>query len=149
MCAFGDDSFARIEPFLYDPHRADAIADLDGTKTHLVITAHNGYLVATLQLGDGPLRHEQRAFSDAGHRADSAILAGAKNVPGVREDSGNPDRSRLLIDLPVRDEEPPFLWVSCAIREDQLQLKPPARCVPFALSRVKSGKVEILLLGRA
>ena len=42
--------------------RADALADLDRPNAHLVVAVHDGDLVAALQLGDGALRYEQRAF---------------------------------------------------------------------------------------
>src|SRR5215813_13210220 len=50
-------------------------------------------------------------------------VTGAKGVPQIREDAGQPDRASFLIDLAVRDEEPPFLRISRSISQHQLQFE--------------------------
>src|SRR5262245_17005511 len=115
LCALGDNSGARLQPVLNNPHRPHAVADLDWPNAHLVITAHNCDPIAALQFGDRSLRNEQRAHFRAGHRPDPAILTRAKSVPRVREDAGKPDSACFLIDLPVRDEESPFLRISRSV----------------------------------
>ena len=104
-----------MHALLDDPQRAHALTDLDGAEVDLVLAVHDGDLVAALQLGDGALRHEERALSLAGHRPHPAILARAQHIAGVREQAGRPDRPRLHIHLAVRDEELAFLRIGRAI----------------------------------
>src|SRR5207245_2523385 len=108
---------------LNDPQRAHALADLDGAEVDLVLAVHDGDLVAALQLGDGALRHEQRALPLAGHRAHAAILARTQYSSGVREQSGQPDRTRLRIHLAVRDEELAFMRIRGPVDQYQLQFE--------------------------
>src|SRR5918998_6453318 len=109
--ALCDDRLARLQALLDDPHRLDALADLDGAEADLVVAAHDGDLIAALQLRDGALRDEERLLPHAGHGAHAAVLTRAQSVPGIREDSREPDRARLLVHLPVGDEEPSALRI--------------------------------------
>src|SRR5215475_272735 len=82
-----DYTFPRVQSLIDDPHRAHALADLDGSDIDLVLAVHDGDLIAALQLADGALRHEQCPLLAPGHGAYPAILARAQYIAGVWEQS--------------------------------------------------------------
>jgi hypothetical protein len=48
--AFGDDSFACIQPFRNNPLGTNAVTDRDRSNADFVVGSYNGHLVAALQL---------------------------------------------------------------------------------------------------
>src|SRR6266480_1890026 len=58
LCPFYNHRIAGFQSVFDDPRRAGAIADFDGAHFNFVIATHYGYLIAALQLSDGPLRNQ-------------------------------------------------------------------------------------------
>src|SRR2546430_367154 len=103
--AFGHDLLVGRQAVLDHPHHADAGSDLDRPDRHLVVLAHDGDLVAPLQLGDRALRHQQRALRHPESRAHPSELPRSQDVPRVRERRRDPDRTGRRIDLAIRQHE--------------------------------------------
>src|SRR5437879_6125583 len=83
-----------------------------------------------------PPRPEQRALLASGHRPHPAILARAQHIPRVREQSGQPDRTRLRIYLTVRNEECPFVRIRGPVGQDQLQFEALRCCETLCSSGI-------------
>src|SRR5271169_460102 len=73
--AFGDDSFAWIQPVCNDPLGADAVADRDCSNANFVISSHSGNLVSALELCHRALRNKERALLKPDNRANFSIAA--------------------------------------------------------------------------
>src|SRR5712692_11139357 len=56
--AFGDDSFAGIQPFGNNPLGANAITDRDRSNAHFVVGSYNGNLVTALEFRHCALRNK-------------------------------------------------------------------------------------------
>jgi hypothetical protein len=48
------------------------------------------------------------------------LVAGTENISRVRKQPGDPDRTRVLIHLPVSKLDPALVLVSSAIRKNQI-----------------------------
>src|ERR1044072_3207731 len=55
--AFNHDTLAGFQTVVDDPILVDLLADFNRTNTHLVVVAHDGDLIAALQLRHSTLRH--------------------------------------------------------------------------------------------
>src|ERR1700674_2258850 len=47
--AFGDDSFAWIQPFCNNPLGTNAVTDCDRSNAHFVVGGYNGHLITALE----------------------------------------------------------------------------------------------------
>src|SRR5262249_13182521 len=114
-------AFARLQPFVNNPHGAGLVANLDGSDTYFVICPHNSYLIAPLEFRDRALRNEQRTLSNIGRSADSAVAARAKNIFGVGKSSCDANGARGLIDLAVREKNETLMGIGIPIGQNQFE----------------------------
>src|SRR5579862_8202579 len=73
LYALGNDHFARFKPFGDHPLRTALRAELYRANFHFVFAVHDGNLVSTLQLGNGPLRYQQRVGLCLENEANFAV----------------------------------------------------------------------------
>src|SRR5262249_52442381 len=116
-----DDVFAGFHTVGHDPQVADAVPHRHRTNRHLVVAAHDGYLIAALQLGDGALRNQQGSRGCAYREADASVSARAKKRVGIWKDAGDPNRPCRLIDFAIGEGDPSDVFVNGAIPEEQLK----------------------------
>src|SRR5205085_3628505 len=143
--AFNDDHLAGFQAVVDDPIGADALADMDGADADFVVRADDGNAVAALQLGDGALRHQQRALPRAGDGADAPVFAGAQRVARIREEAGQLDRAGLRVNAAVGHVELAPVRIDRAIRQHQFKLDFLHRPVAVFDHRAANG-LEVFLL---
>src|SRR5215813_4181964 len=120
--ALDDDPVARLQALLDDPEVSVDRPRLDDLDRHLVVRAHNGDLVAALQLRDRSLRHEDRAFLHVHGDPHLGVLAGPKHVAGVREGSGELDGAGLGVDLAAHEDRLAVMGEDRTVGQDELQI---------------------------
>ena len=108
----------RFQPLIDDPHCSAALANFHRANANLVVGSDHRHLIAPLQLRYGALRNEQRTPSQNGDGADAAGLSGPENIAGVGKRTHDLDGPGLGVHLPVGEENPPFVAIHAAIRED-------------------------------
>ena len=95
------------------------------TLTTFIVTLLSGTddrdLVAALQLGHGPLRHQDRALLDVHGDAHLGVLAGSQEVARVRKGAGELDRAGLHVHLAADEDRPAAVREDRAVGEDELQ----------------------------
>ncbi len=123
MGAFGHDAVAGLETTGNDPIRTDLIPDFDVLQPHGIRFVQDRHLIAALQLGHGPLRHEQGVRDRMRLGTHPRILARAQQVIGVGKKADDLQRAGVGIDLPVGEEKPSRLRVNRAVGKKQLQFE--------------------------
>src|SRR4029077_850780 len=80
-----DDLLAGLDAVLDDLQVADAIPDRDRSHDHLVVQAEHLYLITALEIGDRPLRNDERAAAAIGDGPHAPVLTRPKDVAWIRE----------------------------------------------------------------
>src|SRR6266446_2359927 len=96
------EAMARRQPFVHDPKRADALADLHRPDLDRVLFSHDSHLVAALELCHRALGNEESALLRRCDRPHTGELAGAKDTSRIREQSLQPQCASPYIHLAVR-----------------------------------------------
>src|SRR4051812_2025181 len=112
-----DDLLAGLDAVLDDLQVADAIPDGDGSHDHLVVRAEHLDLIAALEIGDRPLGNDERTAAAIGDGAHAPVLAGPKDVAGVRECCDEPDGARATVHVPVSSDESALMFESTSIAQ--------------------------------
>ena len=104
--------------------------------------------MASLKLAHGALRNQKRAFAEGRHRADSAELAGTKEIAGIVERADNADGSGLRIHLAIREDHVALVGIDVAVGERQLKRNfiATAEEVLRGIGAKLSGERQIFLL---
>src|ERR1700733_846650 len=121
LYAFRDYAVAREQTAGNHPHGVDELACLYRANGDLVVGSHYGDAGRSLQLRYGALRDEQCPLQDLGYGAYLGVLPRPQDISGVRECTGNPDGSGLLIHLSIGEKNAAVARVGAAVREYQLQ----------------------------
>src|SRR5690349_16690255 len=121
--AFDHDPFTGFQTVVDNPKLVDLLADFYRTNTYLVVVANDGDLIAALQLRHSALRHHERVVLHARDRPDAAKLSRTKHVAGIGKHAREPNRARLRIDLPIREQKSSLLGIRRAVGEQQIELE--------------------------
>src|SRR6266702_2968498 len=92
-------------------------------KNFEIIRFHHGDLISPLQFGNTSLRNKNGRAVDGGRRMNSPELSRAKNIAWIREGGHDPNRARLCVDLPVRENNFALVRVLRSVGEFQLQFE--------------------------
>src|SRR6202035_2570121 len=119
---FDHHTFARLRTLADDPVDADRVAKRHGSNRYLVAAVNDRDLARTLEVDDGPLRHQQRPSLDVCGCANFGVLARPQTVPRIREQSCQPDGTGLEVDATVCEVDPALWRIEDAIAQNQLEL---------------------------
>ena len=92
--------------------------------------AHHRSLIPSLELHDGPLRHQKSRLLDRGPGANPGKLAGPEEVSRIGEEGCDLDRARPYIDLAVGKGKGTFVGVDAPVGEYQLEGDLRGPCLP-------------------
>src|ERR1035437_3160120 len=135
---FHDDALTGLQALFDHPQAPDALGRLDRPDLGLVVGADDGDLIRALHLVDRALGDEDRALPHLHDGAHFRVLAGAQNVPWVREEPDGRDRAGPHVDVAPREKHMPLGGKHGAVREDELEIRVPYGGVAHEL--------EVLLL---
>ena len=127
---FDDDEFSRFYAALNDPHRANTIANLDGSQVHLVIAVYHRALVGSLQFRHRALRYQQRPLHSVGGGAYSPKLTRPQDIVRIRKRRNDPNASGRDVHL--------------AIGVENLSLSADRRCRPPISVREEERQTSLL-----
>src|SRR5260221_3376694 len=103
------------------PTSAAGRAGLIGHNTTCFRAPDIRHLIASLRLRNGALGQQQSAFFYSGFDTHTSVLAGTQNVAGIGKGRYDPNRARVRIHLPVRQQDFAFLRVETAVHQDQFE----------------------------
>src|SRR5258708_5542170 len=112
-----------MQSFGDDPWRADAVRGLYLANVPFVVVAHDGHLIAALQLGDRALRNEQCAWNRAHGETDSGVLPRTQRVVGIGKQASNADRTGTDVHFAVREIEASSMGMDRPVGENQFQVQ--------------------------
>ena len=72
---------------------------------------------------DSSLRHQQRSSARADCGSHFRVLARAKYVAGIGEETGQLDRAGVRVNLTIGERESAWVRMHGSVREDQLELE--------------------------
>src|SRR5437879_6172916 len=139
-----DDALARLQPLVDHPLVVDLHPRLDLAGAHRVAVADDRDLVRPLHLLDRALRDDDRVLLRLEGGAYLRELPGTDEISRVREEAHDEERSRLHVDLPIRDRSLPALGVDVAVGEDELE--PVIVVARRAVELDAIGVAQVLLL---
>src|SRR4029077_20432648 len=119
--SLGHDSLAGTQSLLDDPVRACPLANLNRTDLNFVIVANDSHLIVTLQFTNGFLRNQERTFACRCDRSNPAVLAGTKDISGVREQALYAQCARFYIHLAVSERNMAWRGINRSVSQNQLQ----------------------------
>src|SRR5215469_383347 len=109
--SFGNNPVTRIEPTCDHPTPIHLGSYGDRPDDHLVVGIKNCHLIATLQFGNGALRHQQSSLLCLDYCTDFGVTTGLQNIVGIGKKPGEPNCAGGFINLSVRKIESPVVWV--------------------------------------
>src|SRR5579863_4345866 len=99
--AFGDNSFAWIQPLRNNPAGSNTVTDRNGSNAHFVVGTYDGNLVTSLKLRHRALRNNQRTLLKPDDSANFRVTSGPQNIARIGKQAGDANRAGTDIDLAV------------------------------------------------